>query len=425
MRYVIRRMSPRFDRRWLVGLVVLGLVIAAATFVRWGSPRAELEVMALGPDGQFHDTLDIPADWGDTETATTDAVVRFPLILGVRNTGLGEERPGRLVLAVPLRYRLTGPAGEPLDGRIDPTTPLITYRLDPRLGPIQPGVLPTLLPAYETLWIEAVVPRYYCVALAGAIPEFVPAPPPPLAAMREVRIFYALEGGDMAERSTGTLTIRLDTTLMAIAMPQQPPTFPMEADPGLARPDLGPLRYVGSREVRCGEPEAPMELLSTVWENEAGARLITLDYGGEVRKHLFDLDGDGVIDRESWDPEGDGRFTATRRARLPTPEFLLPPPTAVEYDMARFDGIPADSLARLDPLRRAMPGPGPLPLAADTPDQRIAPPATAARATTPGALGVPATTPATGDTAPAATRRPAAPLGRPVQPPPPPDGDVH
>lgn len=403
MRYIIRRLAPSFDRRWLGVLVIGGLVVAAATFVHWGSPPAELELLVLGPDGQFHQALDVPSDWGDTTTTTTDAVVRFPLMLGVRNSGVTDARPGRLVLALPLRYRLTDSGGQELAGRIDPATPLITYTLDLELGRLEPGLLPAMLPAHETLWVEAVVPRYYCVALVGSIPEFVPAPPPPLAAMSEVRIFYALEGGDMARRQTGTLSIRLDTTLMAVAMPEQPPAFPTEADPELARPDLGPLHYVGSREVRCGEPEAPMEILSTVWETEAGARLITLDYGGAVRKHLFDLNGDGIIDRESWDPEGDGRFTATRRARLHTPEFLLPLPTATAYDMARFDEISADSLARLDPMRRAMTGPGPLPLAADTPAIRVAPPA-AAPAERPPA-----------DTLPTPTIERREPLGRPVR----------
>jgi hypothetical protein len=427
----MRRFVPRFDSRWLVGLLIVGVVVAGVTMVRWGVAPAELELMVLGQDGQFHAVLEMPADWGETATVTTDAVARFPLILGVRNTGIGPARPGRLQLAVPLRYRLTGPGGEELDGRVDPATPLITYTLDPRLESIEPGLLPAMLPAYETLWIEALVPRYYCVEMGGGIPEFLPAPPPPLTAMSDVRIFYVLEGGDMPERQTGTLSLRLDTTLMAVTMPAQPPAFPIETGAELARPALGPLQLVGSRQVLCGEPEAPMELLSTVWESEGGARLITLDYGGTVRKHLFDLNGDGVIDRESWDPEGDGRFTATRRVRMPTPEFLLPLPTAVAYDMARFDGIPADSLARLDPMGRAMPGPGPLPVGVDAPEPRVAPPVAAtpgAPPAPPGAPGAPGAPPAAAPPVepaepaptPPPARRPAQPLGRPVQPP---DGD--
>jgi hypothetical protein len=361
MRYIVRRFAPRFDRRWVVALVVVVLAVAAATFVRWGSPLPELELLALGPDGQFHDTVDIPADWADEATVTVDAVVRFPLILGVRNTGYRTARPGRLVLSVPARYRVTDAWGEPLPIAVDPASPLVGYLIERRLEPVEAGLLPALLPAHETLWLEAVVPRYYCVELAEAIPEFVPAPPPPLAAMSEIRMFYTFDGGELDDRHTGILTLRVDTTLLAVSMPEQPPTFPMQTDPQQAWPLAGPLQYVGSREVRCGEPEAPMEMLSAVWETEDGARVITLTYDGEVRKYLFDLNADGIIDRESWDPEGRGRFTATRRARLPIPDFLLPETSSIRYDMSRFADIPPDSLARLDPLRGAMAGPGPMP----------------------------------------------------------------
>jgi hypothetical protein len=247
MRHILLRMAPRFSGRWILGLLLVGVLVAAATFVRWGSPVVDLEVLALGPDGQFHERTVVPVGWADTATVTPDAVVRFPLILGVRNVGYEPARPERLVLSVPARFRLTGQAGEALDGTTDLTTPLIRYTLDPRLGPVEPGRLPTLLPAFETLWLEAVIPRYYCVELADSIPEFVPAPPPPLEAMSRVRLFYALEGGDVVERLTGILSLELDTAAMAVTLPDPPPTFPVERDPELANPDLGPLELVGSR----------------------------------------------------------------------------------------------------------------------------------------------------------------------------------
>jgi hypothetical protein len=127
--------------------------------------------------------------------------------------------------------------------------------------------------------------------------------------------------------------------------------------------------------------------------------MITLEYGGAIRKHLYDLDGDGVIDRESWDPGGRGRFTATRRVQFPIPDFLLPPPTGVRYDMARFDEIPPDSLARLDPLRGAMAGPGPLPVQGSDSPVPVAAPALPARDDLPEPQ----------------IRRPPQPLGRPIQ----------
>jgi hypothetical protein len=375
MRYLFRRFAPRFDLRWVVGLILAGAVVAGLAFVRWTTAAPILEVLALGPDGQFHATLEVPAAWGDTATVTPDAVARFPLILGVRNAGFRASHPHRLVLSVPARYRLTGPGGEELKGVADPTSPLVRYELDPRLSLVEPQRLPVLLPAYESLWLEAVIPRYYCVEVADSIPDFVPAPPPALHAMSQVRMLYTLEDSVAAERWSGTITLQLDTTLMVVTMPSQPPTFRMEVNAELAQPDLGLLQEAGTRSIQCGEPEAPMRMESTIWEAEGGARLITLEYGGVIRKHLYDLNGDGVIDRESWDPEGRGRFTATRRAQFSIPDFLLPPPTGVRYDMARFEDIPPDSLARLDPLRGAMTGPGPLEVRRpDSPAAVVAPP---------------------------------------------------
>jgi hypothetical protein len=361
MRHLLLRVTPRFDRRWLAALIFAGLAVAAAAYVRWGTPVSQLDLLILGPDGQFHDTVELPRDWADTATTTPEAVARFRLILGVRNLGPETVRPGRLVLSVPARYRLTGAGGEPLARSMDPASPLVRHLIEPRLEPVEPGRLPVLLPAHETLWLEAIVPRYHCVELAEFIPEFVPAQPPPLQAMREIRLLYSFEGGDLERRLTGTLSVRVDTTLLAVPMPPPAPTFPMVTDPELARPAVGEVRHVGSREVQCGEPESPMELVSQVWETEAGGRLITLEYGGAVRKHLYDLNGDGVIERESWDPDGTGRFIATRRAEFAVPEFLLPIAPAVRYDMAAFEGLPPDSLNRLDPFRGAMEGPGPMP----------------------------------------------------------------
>ena len=146
-----------------------------------------------------------------------------------------------------------------------------------------------------------------------------------------------------------------------------------------------------------------MELLSTIWETPSGGRFIALDYGGKVRKHLYDLDRDGVIERESWDPDGDGVYEATRRASLPIPAFLLPE-TPSHYDMARLDSLPPDSLARLDPFRRAMPGPG-----------RLTLPDSAAIARRAGIEAAPAEQPAVDSLPTPVIRRPQ-PLGRPLRP---------
>ena len=405
LRHLLLRLTPRLDRRWLIALLVIGALAAAASFFRWGPAPPPLELVALGPEGRFQDTLRIPASWGDTATVTPGAVVRAPLILGVRNPGRRPARPESLSLSLPVRYRLTGEAGQELHADAAPGSPLSTYTIRTGLGPVEPGRLPALLSAHDTLWLEVIIPRYYCVAVAESIPEFVPAPPPPVETLRDLRIFYSLAGGDLSERRTGTLAIRLDTSLLQVELPEQPPTFPMEVDRQAANPELGPLQRVGSRRIQCGEPEAPMELLSTVWETPDGARMIALDYGGTVRKRLYDLDGDGVVERESWNPTGEG-FVATRRARLPIPELLLPPPSPGRYDMARFDTLPPDSLARLDPFREAMPGPGTLPPPGDSLAVR---PGTR----TPGRTDAPGSEQLPLDSLPEPTIEPA-PLGRPV-----------
>jgi hypothetical protein len=420
MRHTTYRMTPRFDPRWLLVLLAVGAVVAAFAFVRLGSPEPRLELLALGPDGEFEAELVLPADWGDSSTVTAEAPARFPLILAVRNDGFRAALPERLSLSLPVRFRLVGPGGEPLPGRIEVGTPLITYTIQTRTGPVAPGRVPVMIPGFETLWLEVVIPRYHCVTLGEGIPEFVPAEPPPLGVVSRFRVFYSFAGDDLEERQTGTLDIQVDTTLLVVQPPPTPPTFPVESDSALAHPELGPLVHVGSRLSECGEPDAPMELLSTVWETEGGARLITLDYRGVVRKHLYDLNGDGIVDRESWDPEGDGRMTATRRAQLPVPEFLLPVQPDLGFDLAAFDGLPPDSLERLDPLRGAMAGPGSVPgvrAAPRRPGDELEPepaPLTPAPAAPPGTPqpDPPAQPPAP----PAQPAQPAQPPAQPVQP---------
>ncbi|HUG41872.1 MAG TPA: hypothetical protein VMM12_15390 [Longimicrobiales bacterium] len=405
IRHLIQRLSPQLDRRWLIALGVAALLVVAATFVRWGGTPAPLELVALGPQATFDDTVTIPAAWTDTTTAEADVVARVPLVLAVRNPGLRALRPDRLELSLPVRFRIDAP-GEDLEPRMDPSSPLVTYTLYPELGPIEPRRLPVMLPAYDTLWLEVIIPSYYCVSVADSVPEFVAAPPPPLGSMADVRIFYSFDGGDLDRRLTGVLGVRLDTTMLRPHLPSQPPSYPMEADPGAANPELGMLTYGGARRSRCGEPADPMELLSTVWETVDGGRFIALDYGGKVRKHLFDLNGDSIIERESWDPDGNGIFSATRRTSLPIPAFLLPE-RPVRYDMARLDTLPPDSLVRLDPYRRAMPGPGRLPSAADT---AIAPaPAAVAADPDPDPDLLP-------DSLPRPVIRAPQPLGRPLRP---------
>ncbi|HSR41691.1 MAG TPA: hypothetical protein VLL48_05960, partial [Longimicrobiales bacterium] len=262
----------------------------------------------------------VPASWDDT--TLPERLIRVPLVLGVRNRGTEAARPETLSLSLPGRYRLTDRNGG-LEVTAPSGSPLITYSLATGLDPVEPRRLPKLVPALDTLWLEVRVPAYYCIALADSVPELVPAAVPPPGTLGEVRIFYAFEGGDLTARSTGTLTVRLDTALLDLPAVAAPPTFPVVLDTAAADPRPVGLRLEGRRTIQCGEPHNPLELTTAVWVAPAGGRMIALEYGGRVRKRLYDLNGDGIIERESWDSDGDGVFEATRQARLPTPAFLL------------------------------------------------------------------------------------------------------
>jgi hypothetical protein len=314
-------LSPSFELRWFVAF----FVVVAIVIVIWSSPRSHppesIELVVLGSDGLFRDTLQVPASWDDT--TLPERLVRVPLVLGVRNSGTDAARPETLSLSLPGRYRLADRNGG-LEVTASSGSPLITYSLATGLDPVEPRRMPRLVPALDTLWLEVRVPAYYCIALADSVPELVPATVPPRATLGDVRILYAFEGGDLTARSTGILTVRLDTALLDLPAVAQPPTFPVVLDSATADPGQIGFRLAGRRTIECGEPHNPLELTSAVWVAAGGGRMIALEYGGRVRKRLYDLNGDGIIDRESWDSDGDGVFEATRQARLPTPAFLLP-----------------------------------------------------------------------------------------------------
>ena len=313
-------------RPWAVGTAVLALVAAIILLAPPPEPEPPLQLVALGADGTFTDTLvvleSVPGTGRDRTTT------RVPLILGVRNTGDRAGRPEQLSLSLPARHRLRVTGADP-EIVVQAGSPLATYTLPTGLtSPVAPGRLPELLPSADTVWLDVVVPRFYCVALDDSVPELIPAPTAPVETRREIRIFYSFVGGDLERRRTGTLTVQLDSSLVAVEPVARPPSYPVRIDTARASPDVGPLRLAGRRQSRCGEPQRPMELVSALRLTADGGRVLELEYGGLVRKRLYDLDADGVVERESWDADGDGTFEATRRARLPIPEFLMPEPAA-------------------------------------------------------------------------------------------------
>lgn len=358
MKQVFARSGFRVGRRWLL-LGAGGVVVALLyLFVPRGPSGPLLELVALNPDGRYHPRLRVPRVWMDTTGLASGAVVRVPLVLGVRNVGGTAAQPTRLELSVPARYRLARKDGRPLHGHLSQGSPLVRYELAIPFPPVEPSGRTLSLPVLDTVWLEPIVPSFYCVALADSVPEFVPAPPAPVEAIARVQIFYSFSGEDMEERQTGLLGVELDPAMLEQEIPEAPPVFPAQyREPAAPRPELGALRYIGSRQAFCGEPEAPIELLSTLWETPSGGRFFVLDHGGAPRKYLFDMDRDGIIEREMWDPDGDGDFEATREARIPIPPFLMPPPPPPVYDATVLDTLPDDVLLGLDRYRRALAGP--------------------------------------------------------------------
>jgi len=343
-----RSSGIRVRRRWLVaGAFGIGAVVLF--FLLPGGRGAALRLVAAGPGGRYGEDVRIPREWSDTSSLVAGAVVRVPLILAVQNRGGERIQPTKLEISLPSRFRLVHTDGRPLQGRIAPGSPLVRYELPTWIPPLEPGGRPVPLPELDTLWLEPLIPAFYCVALADSVPEFVPAPPPPVEAIAKVQIFYSFEGEELAGRQTGILTVRLDPALLKHEAPEPPPLYPAAyREPEAPIPGFYALRYVGSRHSYCGEPEYPIEILSTLWETPEGGRFIVLDHGGAPRKYLFDLDRDSIIELEVWDPDGDGQFEAWRPARLPIPAFLLPPPPPPPYDLAFLEAMDDENLASLD-----------------------------------------------------------------------------
>lgn len=331
--------------------------VVAVIFLPWRTRPAALELVALGGDGQFQASVQIPPDWMDTSDSELGAVARVPLVLAVVNSGGRAAQPEHLELSVPLRLRLATAQGKPLPGRLAAGSPLVRYELTPSFPSIEPGRLPTLVPAMDTLWLELVVPNFYCIALSDSVPDFVPAPVPDAESLSRITIFYSFGGGELDHRQTGLLRVQVDPGLLQREVPPPPPVFKTELRrPEMPLPPMGALRYVGSRHAFCGAPEAPIEILSTLWETPEGGRFFVLDHGGAPRKYLFDLNRDGIVELEMWDPDGEGRFVARRAAQFPIPAFLMPPIDAPTFDPSFLAALSEEELAQYDAFAGASRG---------------------------------------------------------------------
>lgn len=314
------------SRRGVWVLVALAVVALAAVLLPGSARPPELQLVALDGTGRFSDSVYLPAAAADAATHVIGAVARVPLVLGVRNTGASPAAPGRLELSLPHRVRVTDARGTELPGIETPGSPLARYAFDATFPAVLPDRLPELLPGLDTLWLEVVVPAFYCVTLADSVPEFIPAPAPAPETLASVRIFYVFEGGGLRRRHTGVLNLAMDPAI--VHRRPVPPVAPGPPGPPGPEPDTLGMQRVGSRASTCGDATSAIALRATLWRAPGGGRLFTVAHGGRVRKIMYDEDADGFIERETWDADGDGRMDRGRVTRLPIPESLVPLPTS-------------------------------------------------------------------------------------------------
>jgi hypothetical protein len=350
MHYVVQRFGLRPSRGWLAMFIIIGLLLGAAFWIGPFRPRPpQLRLLALSGDGRFHDYVGIPSAWADTLSPASEATARFPLLLAVHNAGATAARPSQISLSLPARYRV-GTSRGPLEYRTAMGNPLARYDLRFRSPSIAPGAVPTIIPGIDTLWLEPIVPSLYCTALADSVPEFIAAPPQDPNVTARVLIFYSFEGRGIRQRQTGLLRVQVDPNLVKRNPAPTPPVYPVEiVKPEAPKPELGSLRFVGSRISGCGDPSQPLELHTVLWETMDGGRFFVVYHGGAPRKHLYDMNRDSIIELETWDSDSDGEFEARRVARITIPGFLMPLPrpridsATAAAAVADADTMPVDS----------------------------------------------------------------------------------
>lgn len=346
MRHVVQRFGFRISRGWAMIIVVLGALIGTAFWIGPFRPMPpDLRLLALGSDGQFRDSITMTIAAADTAPLQPDITARFPIVLAIHNQGARPAVPQRVALSVPARFRIANAAGQAYEGQVSPGNPLVRYVFEVKTGPVAPGQMPRVIANLDTLWLEPVVPSYYCTATGDGNVEFVVAQRLEPQAIARPQIFYSFDAR-VRDRQTGVLSIQLPPELLDRATPPTPPHFETTIyRPQAPRPAMGTLRKVGARTSHCGEAGAGTEVYDVLWETETGGRFFVLHSAGVPRKHLFDLDRDSIIELEQWDGDGDGVFESSRTARMTIPEFLMPArrPVIMVRDSVTGDSVRVDS----------------------------------------------------------------------------------
>ncbi|HEX6589723.1 MAG TPA: hypothetical protein VF039_11920 [Longimicrobiales bacterium] len=357
MLHLFRRIGF-FRRRWIWAILLIGMFLFAGYWlVPWRGAAADLQLVAMRPDGTFAQSIDATTLFA--EQAARDSAAGpsrgVPLVLAIANSGVRSGQPERLVLALPRWYSITTTAPV-LRQEILPDEPLQRYVLELEFPPIESGRVPALLPAVDTLWLEPYVPDYWCTADADSIPQLIASTPPDTTGIVPVQIFWSFEGSTLDQRQTGLLTVDLPGRLFRRSAPVDITTSPVQMGvPEALRPGMQGLVEGGTRHSECGPPGDPMRVFSALWVTPTGGRMISVHYGGLPRKEYYDLNRDSIIELEMWDTDGDGEMEAWRELRVAIPSYLLPQdPISAADSIAREDSLRlaavADSAARADSI---------------------------------------------------------------------------
>ena len=324
--YVVKRLGFRITRGWFALIAIVSVLVIAGFWIGPFRPLpAQLQLLALGGDGRFHEYVGIPCSWADTLPAASEATARFPLILAVHNAGAMAAQPTRLSINLPARYRLTNKHGQPLRVHMAMGNPLVRYDLPVRTESIEPGRQPAILNGLDTLYLEPIVPSMYCTALSDSVPEFVSAPAQDPQLLARVRVFYSFSGPAIRQRQAGLLTIQVDPNLVRRDPAPSPPIFDTQViRPEAPKPEMHGLHFMGSRSSWCGDPGQPVEIRDALYETADGGRFFVLYRGSNPQKYMFDLNRDSIIEEEMWDQDGDGKMESRRAAHMSIPSFLMP-----------------------------------------------------------------------------------------------------
>src|SRR5438105_5859572 len=224
------RLAPLMRLRVAFGFVLLIAIAGTLIFFPWGwHIEPSLRLVALDAAGRFDTTVAIPRAWADTtDPALGDAVARVPLVLAVSNAGRRAAEPTELHLSVPSRFRVVANDGSALPTTHSPDNPLTRYDIKVQSPPIEPGRLPTVLPSLDTVWVEPLMPVYYCVALGDSVPDFVPAASNDVRPLAQLAIFYSFDGPGIRSRQAGLLDVHLDPSLLHRQAAPQLPVFPTQ-----------------------------------------------------------------------------------------------------------------------------------------------------------------------------------------------------